>query len=209
MLIQPSFFGPIIQYALMAGQREVIFEKQDNFQKQTYRNRCYIYGANGKQLLSVPVHHSNANGRQKTKDIKIDHSFSWKKNMMKSLESSYRSSPYFEFYEDDIRQIFEKEHLFLFDLNLHSDELVKECLQLDQEVSFTDTYVDDDDESQDYRFLAGVKKMPAFKLKTYTQVFDDKYGFISNLSVLDLIFNEGPNALEYLESHSKINIDKY
>ena len=209
MLIQPSFFGPIIQYALMAGQREVIFEKQDNFQKQTYRNRCYIYGANGKQLLSVPIHHSNANGRQKTKDIKIDHSFSWKKNMMKSLESSYRSSPYFEFYEDDIRQIFEKEHLFLLDLNLHSDELVKECLQLDQEVSFTDTYVDYDDESQDYRFLAGVKKMPAFELNTYTQVFDDKYGFIINLSVLDLIFNEGPNALEYLESHSKINIDKY
>jgi len=76
-------------------------------------------------------------------------------------------------------------------------------------VSFTDSYVESYDASQDYRFLAGAKKMPAYKLNRYTQVFDDKYGFISNLSVLDLIFNEGPNALEYLESHSKTNIDIY
>lgn len=209
MIIQPSFFGPIIQYALIASKTEIIFEKQDNFQKQTYRNRCYIYGANGRQLLSVPIQHSKTNERQKTKDIKIDHTFSWKKNMIKSLESSYRSSPYFEFYEDDIMQIFEKKHHFLLDLNLHSHELVKDCLQLDQEVSFTDSYAETYENSEDYRFLANAKKMPAYKLKSYTQVFDDKYGFISNLSVLDLIFNEGTNALQYLESHSKLIVEPY
>ncbi len=209
MIIQPSFFGPIIQYALIAGQTEIIFEKQDNFQKQTFRNRCYIYGANGKQLLSVPIQHDRKIERQKTKDIKIDYSFSWRKDMIRSLESSYRSSPYFEFYEDDVMQVFAKEHRYLLDLNLHSYELVKDCLQLDQEVLFTDSYLEADKETSDYRFLANARKMPDYKLDFYTQVFNDKYGFISNLSVLDLIFNEGTNALEYLESHSNLSIDRY
>jgi len=207
LLLQPTFFAPIIQYAAIAFDQNVVFEKHDNFQKQTYRNRCYIYGANGKQLLSVPIQHSKKNERQKTKDVMIDYTFSWEKNMIKSLESSYRSSPYFEFYEDDIMQIFEKKHRYLLDLNLHSHELMKDCLQLDQEFSFTDHYADSDENFQDYRFLANAKKMPAYNLQHYTQVFDDKYGFISNLSVLDLLFNEGTNALEYLESHSKLIVD--
>ena len=209
MIIQPSFFGPIIQYALIANKKEITFERQDNFQKQTYRNRCYIYGANGKQLLSIPIKHSKKNERQKTKDVKIDHTFSWEKNMIKSLESSYRSSPYFEFYEDEIMQIFEKKHVYLLDLNLHSHELIKDCLQLDQEVSFTDHYAETYENSRDYRFLANAKKMPSYDLQRYTQVFDDKYGFIDNLSILDLLFNEGTNALEYLESHSKLVVDPY
>lgn len=209
MLIQPTFFGPIIQYAMMSGQDVVVFEHQDNFQKQTYRNRCYIYGANGKQLLSVPIQHARTGERQKTKDIKIDHSFSWKKNMIKSLESSYRSSPFFEYYEDEIMQVFEKQHDFLHDLNLHSYELVKDCLQLEQEFSITDTYSDTITDGEDYRFLANAKKMPDYNLKPYTQVFDNKHGFIGNLSVLDLLFNEGTNALDYLESHSHLKLRTY
>jgi hypothetical protein len=194
---------------LIADQEEIIFEKQDNFQKQTYRNRCYIYGANGRQLLSVPIQHSKSNQRQKTKDIKIDHAFAWKKNIKKSLESSYRSSPYFEFYEDEIMQIFEKPHNFLLDLNMHSYELINDCLQLDQKFSFTEDYVHTDIETNDYRFLVNAKKMPAYDLNSYTQVFDDKHGFISNLSILDLLFNEGTNAPDYLTSHSNLIIDKF
>jgi len=209
LFVQPSFFAPIIQYVLIADQEEIIFEKQDNFQKQTYRNRCYIYGANGRQLLSVPIQHSKLNQRQKTKDIKIDHTFAWKKNIKKSLESSYRSSPYFEFYEDEIMQIFEKPHNFLLDLNMHSYELINECLQLDQKFSFTNDYVDTNVEDNDYRFLANARKMPAYELSSYTQVFDDKHGFISNLSILDLLFNEGTNAPDYLGSHSNLIINKF
>ena len=74
----------------MATAKEVVFEMYDNFQKQTFRNRCYIYGANGKQLLSVPIQHKGSGDRQKTKDVRIDNSFPWRKNLIKSLESSYR-----------------------------------------------------------------------------------------------------------------------
>ena len=200
-MIQPTFFAPIVQYVLLAGNDQVVFEKCDNFQKQTYRNRCYIYGANGKQMITVPILHSKSGSRQKTRDVKIDHSFPWEKNMIKSLEASYRSSPYFEYYEDDIIQIFKKRHGFLLDLNFMAHEVVSQCLQLENELSFSESYVETGEEEGDYRFLVESKSEPNYDLKKYTQVFDGKYGFIANLSILDLLFNEGTAALQYLEDH--------
>ena len=201
MLVQPTFFSPVIQYVLMASGDDIVFEKHDNFQKQTYRNRCYIYGANGKQLLTVPVMHAKNSQRQKTKDVRIDNSFSWKKNMVKSLESSYRSSPYFEFYEDDVLEIFNKDHDFLLDLNLHAHEMVSQCLGLEATIRFTESYLEEWPGGEDYRYLAKAKGEPAYPLKKYTQVFENKHGFLANLSILDLLFNEGTNALHYLEAH--------
>lgn len=200
--MQPTFFGPVIQYVAMASETDIVFEKQDNFQKQTYRNRCYIYGANGKHLLSVPILHSKTLGRQKTKEIKIDNHESWQKIFVKSLESSYRSSPYFEFYEDEIKDMFKKPYTYLLDLNLKAHEIMSSCLELENHVSFTEAYQESNSELKDYRFLAHVKKQPVYDLKSYTQVFDNKYGFIGNLSILDLLFHEGTNALTYLESHT-------
>ncbi len=208
LLIQPTFFGPVTQYVAMASQTAIVFEKQDNFQKQTYRNRCYIYGANGKQLLSVPILHSKSKGRQKTKEVKIDNSFSWQKIFIKSLESSYRSSPYFEFYEDEIKIVFEKSYSYLLDLNLEAHEIMSSCLQLENNITFTDTYKELNSEVQDYRFLVDARKEPAYDLSSYTQVFDNKHGFINNLSILDLLFHEGTNALTYLESHRGIFEEK-
>lgn len=204
LLIQPTFFGPIIQYVVMASQTDILYEKQDNFQKQTYRNRCYIYGANGKQLLTVPILHSKSKGRQKTKEVKIDNSYAWQKIFIKSLESSYRSSPYFEFYEDEIMEVFKKPYTFLLDLNLKGHELMSSCLQLENNIVYTDTYEEFYTEVEDYRFLVEAKKEPVYDLRSYTQVFDNKYGFIGNLSILDLLFHEGTNALTYLESHAGI-----
>lgn len=201
LLIQPTFFGPVIQYVAMASQTDILFEKQDNFQKQTYRNRCYIYGANGKQLLTVPILHSRSMGRQKTKEVRIDNSYAWQKIFIKSLESSYRSSPYFEFYEDDIMEVFEKPFTFLLDLNIKGQEIMSSCLQLDHKIFYTDTYKEVYTDIEDYRFLVEAKKEPVYDFKSYTQVFDNKYGFIPNLSILDLLFHEGTNALTYLEAH--------
>lgn len=201
LLIQPTFFGPVIQYVAMSCQKEVVFEKHDNFQKQTYRNRCYIYGANGKQLLSVPIQHSKSGGRQQTKDVKIDNSFSWQKIFLKSLEASYRSSPYFEFYEDDILQVFEKKHEFLLDLNLQTHEIVSDCLQLENSILSTQKYEVKPENIEDLRFFVDAKKEPSYPFKAYTQVFDNKHGFLTNLSVLDLLFNEGTTAIDYLEAH--------
>ena len=208
MLIQPTFFAPIIQYVLLANSRDIVFEKFDNYQKQTYRNRCYIYGANGRQLLTVPILHAKRQGRQKTRDIKIDSSFSWQKIMIKSLESCYRSSPYFEYYEDEIIEIFEKKHTFLLDLNFYAHEVVNQCLQLENSISYTDRYVDTIDKATDFRYLAKAKGEPGYDLKKYTQVFDSKFGFISNLSILDLLFNEGTTAVQYLEDHKPLLIKK-
>lgn len=205
LLLQPTFFAPIMQYAAMAYDTEVIFEKHDNFQKQTYRNRCYIYGANGKQLLTVPVQRSENGGRQKTSDIRIDNSFSWKRNIIRSLESSYRSSPYFEYYEDEILQVFEKEYKYLLDLNIATHQVISEHLQIEEIVSFTDAYkVEMSPEVNDLRLLAVAKREPSYALSKYTQVFDAKHGFISNLSILDLLFNEGPNSGAYLEDQSEL-----
>ena len=204
LLIQPTFFGPVIQYVAMASQTDILFEKQDNFQKQTYRNRCYIYGANGKQLLTVPILHSKSMGRQKTKEVRIDNSYAWQKIFIKSLESSYRSSPYFEFYEDDIMEVFEKPFTYLLDLNIKGHEIMSSCLQLDNNILYTDTYKEIYTDIEDYRFLVEAKKQPVYDFKSYTQVFDSKYGFIGNLSILDLLFHEGTNALTYLEAHARL-----
>ena len=205
MIVLPTLFSSIIQYVVLANAESIIFEREDNYQKQTYRNRYLIYGANGKQVLTVPVIHSHKGVKIKTKDIKIDYRTDWHKLHIRSLQSAYRSSPFYEFYEDDILPVFYKKHKYLIDLNFDSFERISECLQVDFNYQKTNEYLQDID--NDYRFLANAKLNQNFLLPEYTQVFDDKHCFIPNLSILDLIFNEGPNALMYLESR-KNNIEK-
>lgn len=202
MLVHPTFFAPILQYVLYANAEEVVLETHDNYQKQTYRNRCYIYAPNGKQLLSVPVMHSKGQGRQKTRDVRIDNSFPWQKNMIRSLEAAYRSSPFFEFYEDDIRPLFEKRQEFLLDLNLATTAVVHDCLQLSFDHRETDAY--QVEAEQDFRYLVDAKSQRSYAFSQYKQVFDDRSGFLPNLSILDLLFNEGTNTLQYLEQHKSL-----
>ncbi len=203
MLFQATYFAPVIQYVAMVQSENVVFEVEDNFQKQTYRNRCYIYGANGKQLLTVPVVHVKNSGKQKTKDIQIDNTFAWQKLQVKALQSAYSSSPFFEFYEDDLVPIFEKEYKFLLDLNIKTFEAMCESLQIEISYQKTKEFQPEIADKRDFRFLANAKNTKDVDLKKYVQVFDEKYGFLSNLSILDLLFNEGPNALNYLEKHQK------
>lgn len=202
ILLQPTYFSPIIQYVAIAKSKGIIFEVEDNFQKQTYRNRCYIYTANGKHLLNVPIQHTKEN-KQKTKDIKIDYKDDWNKLHLKTLQTAYSSSPYFEFYIDDLRCIFDKRIPFLLDLNLKCHEFVMDSLQLKITISKTTTYIKDIT-NFDGRNFAIAKSNQHYNLERYIQVFEQNRGFISNLSILDLLFMEGPNALNYLESQ-KIN----
>ncbi len=204
MIVHPTYFAPIIQYIAMVNAKEVSIEMEDNFQKQTYRNRCYIYGANGKQLLTVPVLHSKSKGRHKTKDVKIDNSFSWQKLHVKSIQFAYRSSPYFEFYEDEIIPVILKNHKYLIDLNLATHQIIFEFLQ--QEISFkkTNAYQEKYTDIQDFRYLVVAKTKKIYNFQQYHQVFTEKYNFIPNLSILDLLFSEGPNTLNYLENHKNL-----
>ncbi|NJW55298.1 WbqC family protein, partial [Salinimicrobium sp. CDJ15-91] len=104
--------------------KEVVFENEDNYQKQTYRNRMYIYGANGKLSLNVPIKHTgNKSNHQKYRDVRIENDFPWQKQHWRSLETVYRTSPFFEFYEDDFRPVYDQKFEFLIDFNYKCLEL--------------------------------------------------------------------------------------
>ena len=200
LLLYPTYFPSISNYVAMAQAETITLEMEDNFQKQTNRNRMYIYSPNGIQLLNVPVKHSNQI-HQKTKDVKIENDFGWQKQHFKSLDAAYRSSPFFEYFEDDIIPIFEKKYEFLMDLNLDTMNLVSKCLRMPFQFKETSEYFHIAADFNDFRNLANGKKDTTV-MEPYTQVFEEKYGFLNNLSILDLLFNEGRYALDYLKNQS-------
>ena len=204
MLFHPTYFPPIAQYVELIKSKQFTFEIEDNFQKQTYRNRCYIYSANGKQSLNVPIQHIKGI-KQKTKEVKIDYKESWNKLHLKALQSAYSSSPFFEFYIDDLLPILEKKYEYLIDLNIASHLFIMEALQIEIPYNFSKEYLLSKVKN-DFRNLAIAKNKTKFNFERYIQVFETSHGFIPNLSMLDLIFMEGPNTLNYLEQQSlKIN----
>lgn len=200
ILLHPTYFPSISHFVAMANAETVTLEMDDNFQKQTNRNRMYIYSPNGIQLLNIPVKHSTGNRHQKTRDVRIESAFDWQKQHFKSLEAAYRSSPFFEYFEDALIPIFEKKQEFLMDLNLQTIDIVSKCLRLDLSLEKTTEYFSDTHLS-DFRTLANGKK-DHFQGEPYPQVFQEKEGFINNLSILDLLFNEGRYALDYLKRQS-------
>jgi hypothetical protein len=204
LLIHPTYFPSISHYVAMAQSEKIVFEMEDNFQKQTNRNRTYIYSPNGIQLLNIPVKHSKQI-HQKTKDVKIETDFDWQKQHFKSLEAAYRSSPFFEYFEDEIRPVFEKKHAFLLDLNFEAMDIISKCLRMKFEYDTTTEYFHEVDSNTilDFRTLADGKKDDS-QFEPYIQVFEEKQGFLNNLSVLDLLFNEGRYALDYLKSQKLI-----
>ena len=205
IVIHPTYFSNIAHFSAIVKAKHVVFEMDDNFLKQTYRNRTYIYGANGKLGLNIPVIHSQKN-RQKYRDVKIFNDDNWQSLHWKSLLSAYRTSPFFEYYEDELQHLFTKKTDFLLDFNMHCFDVICECLQLDLNTSKTETYQKTFDDKIDFRHLVYAKKEPLYNFKNYIQVFNNKHGFIENLSILDLLFNEGPNALNYLESQKTISL---
>ncbi|WP_420793179.1 WbqC family protein [Polaribacter ponticola] len=107
-LFIPTYFSPISQYSAIIKSDNIVFEMEDNYQKQSFRNRCYIYNSSGKQLLTIPVKHKNTENRKKTKDTLVENNFDWQDQHFKSLKIAYRTSPFFDFFEDDLAPIFEK-----------------------------------------------------------------------------------------------------
>jgi hypothetical protein len=200
LLIHPTYFPSVSHFVAMAQADLVTFEVDDHYQKQTSRNRMLIYSPNGVQLLNIPIKHSKA-AHQKTRDVRIENAFDWQKQHFKSLEAAYRSSPFFEFYEDAFVPIFTRKHEFLLDLNLECIELVSKCLGMSLAYQKTEEYFHTAEGFDDYRKLANGKKDPSV-FEEYTQVFGDKHGYLNNLSILDLLFNEGRYALDYLKKQS-------
>lgn len=203
ILLHPAYFGPISQYTAMVHAGEVIFENEDNYQKQTYRNRMYIYDANGKLLLNIPIKHRTALGiksreHQKYREVQIENEFDWQTQHWRALKASYQTSPFFEFYEDDLYPLYHKNYKFLIDFNYACLEFIKEHLQLEFEARKTSEYILNPENIADLRKLVNAKSR-SFSNSAYTQVFENKHGFIPDLSILDLLFNKGPASTEYLE----------
>lgn len=196
ILIYPTYFPSISHYIAMIDAQSVTFEVEDTFQKQTNRNRMYIYSPNGIQMLNIPVKHDSANSN--FKDIKIDNQNNWQKNHFKSLEAAYKNSPFYEYFVDDLNPIFEKKHEFMLDLNFEVFELVNAALGISIPLEKTTEYLHEVSDKSDFRYLVNGKKDTTI-IEPYTQVFDNKYGFINNLSILDLLFNEGRYAVDYLK----------
>lgn len=185
-------------FSVYTKAEDVVFELQDNYQKQTYRNRAHICTDRGKHLLSIPIIHTKGNnGRQLYKEVKIDNSYAWQRQHWRTLETAYRTSPFFEFYEDEVKPLYNKQFKHLLDFNLASIEIICECLQLELINETTKKF--SLDYEVDYRFLVNAKKEVSLKFPEYVQVFGDRHGFVPNLSILDVLFNLGPNALSYLK----------
>jgi hypothetical protein len=204
ILIHPTYFPSIIQMAAVAQTEAVVFEVEDNYQKQTYRNRSYIAHTNGKLLLNVPIKHRKDGSRQKMKDVAVENAFPWQKEHWRSIKNAYRTSPFFEFYEDELSPLFTKPVEKLLDLNLKIYEILEDLIGLDVTTSKSETY-EATTINKDKRYLANAKKERVTILQPYTQVLEAHHGWLTNLSVLDLLFNEGPNTLNYLESQDLKN----
>jgi hypothetical protein len=185
--------------AAMVGN-QITWEIHDNYQKQTFRNRCHICTDQGKHMLTIPIQHVGGNqGRQKYKDVKLDNASNWQRQHWRTLQTAYRTSPFFEFYEDDLAPIFEKSTTFLIDLNFKTLEFLCSSLSFELSKSETLSYEIEPKELSDLRYLVNAKKQHYLQQEVYNQVFSDRHDFIKNTSTLDLLFNEGPNSFSYLK----------
>ena len=149
-LLTSSYFPPIQYYSKIVKNEEIIIEQYEHFGKQSYRNRCEIYGANGKLTLSVPVI-KGAKKKILTKDIQIEYVEDWRKVHFKGIESAYRKSPFYEYYIDEIEPIFTKEYKYLIELNNNILEVVNEILEISPNIIYSDDYIKDTEGIEDWR----------------------------------------------------------
>jgi len=203
VLLGTAYFGSIQYFTkfLLFPCRKV--ERYDHYTKQTYRNRCAICGANRVLTLSIPVLKGTQH-KTYVKDIRIDYSKNWRKLHWKGIESAYRHSPFFEFFMDDIQAFLERRHSYLLDLNLEILDYMLKTLEIDGSYDLTDEYTETGKELfTDYREIIHPKndseKDTSFRAEPYQQVFADRFEFQKNLSIIDLLCNEGPNARTILE----------
>ena len=203
VLLSTSYFGPVQYFSKFILYPFRYIEQFDHYAKQTYRNRCVIAGANGSLVLSIPVR-KGANHKTPVKEVRIDYSRDWRKLHWKGLESSYRQSPFFEYYMEDLHTLLQKSHLFLLDLNLEILDYMLAALDISGTYTLTSEYgkpgsLSCVDNRENIHPKADAGLDPYFRAEPYAQVFGERSGFLKNLSIVDLLFNEGPRARTILE----------
>ena len=223
-LLSTTYFGPVQWYQKLNRYPIIYIERCESFIKQTYRNRCVIATTNGLQTLSIPVEHIQDKGDDSSRlitDIRISNHGNWRHLHWNALTSAYGDSPFFDYYVDDIRPFFEQQWEYLFDFNMAITNKMCELLDIHPTIRFTDNYIPSRREeggewrensfespffnSQfsifNFREVIRPKHPPSdpdFTPQIYYQVYQNKWGFQSNLSILDLLFNMGNESVFFL-----------
>ena len=197
--ILPLFYLPPTEYfsQLIQHKENLYIERFEHFPKQTYRNRATIQSPDGKLNLIIPVI-KGSNVHTQVKDVKISNDFNWQRLHWMSLQTSYRSSTYFEFYEDEFAAFYEKKWKFLFDYNEAMLRLLIKLLKLKVSYNYTVSYEENYIDLDDFRKSIHPKHTLSYIAKSYFQVFEERNGFLPNLSAVDLLFSQGPQSNNYL-----------
>lgn len=200
-IVISTAYLPTIEYFAFIAKSEVFFmEDAETYQKQSYRNRAYIMTAGGVQTLILPTRHETQ--RNCIRDVRIDYKCPWQLKHWRAIESAYSGTPYFLYFKDFIYPFFEKKYEFLFDYNLELTEVLLRLFKIKKAPVFTGTYEKEYHKRLDLRDLIHPKKRHFFQETPYHQIFDDRLPFVGNLSVIDLLFNVGPDCGYLLNLHS-------
>jgi hypothetical protein len=202
ILLSTAYMPPVSWFKYLLNTDDVYIEKYEHYIKQTYRNRFHILAANGLMALSIPVEKARKK-KILIKDVKIDYAVNWQKQHLKSLEAAYRNAPFYELLIDEFLPYYTKKMNFLFDFNYEIIKTVLDILEVNKELKFTDDFIEADKYDYDFRYCIKPKKqskeITGFVNIPYYQNFNEKFSFIPDLSILDLLFNLGHEAYGYLK----------
>lgn len=196
-LISSTYLPPVSYFSLILRSDEALVEREENYVKQTYRNRCCILSSHGTQALSVPVLLGSLH-KTPIKEIRIDYSKRWQQVHLGAITAAYGSSPYFQYYFEKIKKVISGNNEFLLDLNMELIILLLKYLKINKSAIYTSEFEQPVNSLHDFRYRFSPKNEPEFNAKPYLQVFENENGFIPDLSIIDLIFNMGPEAIDYL-----------
>ncbi len=195
-LLSTAYFPPAKYFFVIAHSTKILIEKCENYHKQTYRNRCCIMGANGPLTLTVPVLRGSFH-KTALRDLEIDNGRRWRDLHLRSITSAYATAPFFEYYYDAISTVISRPYRFLIDLNAEALASITEAIGLTTEIEFSREFVAEETVSEDFRYLISPKRQSSvegFTEMPYMQVFSERFGFVPGLSILDMLFNNGPGT---------------
>jgi hypothetical protein len=193
VLLSTAYLPNILYLSHVINSDKIVLEKHEHFIKQTYRNRCEIVTSNGKLSLSIPL--IKQADKEIISDKKISYSENWQKQHWRAITSAYKNSPYFEFFEDEFKPFYENEYEFLFEYNTQLLRTILHILRLKKQIDFSKQFEFTTTNTVDFRSLSEINSAEIPTLKHYYQVFADKFGFMSNMSCLDALFNIGLDTI--------------
>ena len=200
LLLSTAYYPPVQYFAEIIKSEKILIEQHETYPKQTYRNRCYIYSANGALPLSIPVERGSFH-KVKLRDIKIDNSRKWQREHLHAIRSAYNSSAFFEFYAAQVLLPLKSKYEYLIDLNMNILDILCNLLEIDIKIEKTASFVKEyGTEIRDMRYILSPKNETVYQPGQYFQVFSPAHGFKPNLSIIDMLFNMGPETWSCLRT---------